>query len=144
MMTHIRSCLSMFSATLFVAAFVVFVETQSLFAQGGSGYLNFGNTPSISPWLGLTNRPTGSLDPYNQYVRPQLEMQRTLGLQQSQINQQAVQQQEMLRRSNLGAGGQLHKLGESQMGTIRVTGRASQAATFRNYSHYYPNFNKRF
>jgi len=113
-----------------------FVETPGAFAQGFTGY---GSTPTLSPWLGLTNRPTGSLDSYNQYVRPQLEMQRALSMQQSQINRQGAVQQDMLRRSNPGvaAGPQLR----TQSGAPAV-GRFSQAATFRNYSHYY-NFGRR-
>ena len=113
---------------LFVAVFTTFVGTQSAFAQYSS--------PALSPWLGLTNRPMGSLDNYNQYVRPQLEMQRAFQAQQAQINQQGMVQQDMMRRSNPGAGGQI--------GThhgVQTTGRFSQPATFRNYSHYY-NFRR--
>ena len=135
--TRIRSHLLAGAVILFVVAYTNFVGTQSVFAQG-FGYSNYGSRPTLSPWLGLSNRPTGSLDPYNQYVRPQLEMQRTLGVQQSQINQQGMVQQEMLRRSNPGvsSGGQI--------GThhgVQTTGGNRPAATFRNYSHYY-NFRR--
>jgi len=132
-MTRFRSYLWTFSATLFVAVFATFVETQATYAQG---YMNFGSSPTLSPWLGLTNRSTGSLDPYNQYVRPQLEMQRAFDYQQSQINRQGAVQQDMMRRSNLGVqpGGRLG----TQSG-VPTVGGSRQAATFRNYSHYYPN-----
>ena len=132
-MTRFRSCLLTFSAALFVAVFAAFVETQTVYAQ--YGYMNFGSSPSLSPWLGLTNRPTGSLDSYNQYVRPRLEMQRALDYQQSQINRQGMVQQDMMRRSNLGAqpGGRVG----TQSG-VQTIGGTKQAATFRNYSHYYP------
>ena len=124
---QVKSYFSAITAILFVAVFTVFIETQSAFAQYG---------PALSPWLGLSNRPTGSLDAYNQYVRPQLEMRRAFEAQQSQINQQGMVQQDMLRRSNPGAGGQIgtHRGAQS-------TGRVSQPATFRNYSHYY-NFRR--
>ena len=140
MITRIPPRVLTFSAILFVAVFAVFAETQNALAQ--YGYMNFGSSPPLSPWLGLTNRPTGSLDPYNQYVRPQLEMQRALNQQQSQIHQQGIQQQEMLRRSNLGA--QPTKTQGSGGGVplgLRTTGRAKPAASFRNYSHYYQNQN---
>ena len=145
MITRIRPGLLIFSAILSITVFTIFVETPSALAQ--YGYSSFGYSPPLSPWLGLANRPTGALDPYNQYVRPQLEMQRALGSQQSQINQQAMQQQEMLRRSNLGAQptkalGGAQTPGGVQMGThtgVRTVGRAKPAASFRNYSHYYPN-----
>ena len=129
---QIRFFLLRFTSILFVVAFTNFGEVQSAFAQG------YGASPALSPWLGLTNRPTGSLDAYNQYVRPRLEMQRALDLQQSQINRQGTVQQEMLRRSNPGVqpGGQI-----GTHGGVQTTGGSRQAATFRNYSHYY-NFRR--
>jgi len=130
-----RSCLLTFAVALFVAVFTNIIETQSAFAQGfGQGSV-FSSRPPLSPWLGLSNRPTGSLDAYNQYVRPQLEMQRTLDTQQSQINRQGTVQQDMLRRSNPGVSP-----GGGQVGThhgVQTTGGYKPAATFRNYSHYY-------
>jgi len=131
---QIRTYLRISAAILFVIVFINFVETPSAFAQGG-GYSGFGSRSALSPWLGLSNRPTGSLDAYNQYVRPQLEMQRTLDTQQSQINRQGTVQQDMLRRSNPGVSP-----GGGQVGThhgVQTTGGYKPAATFRNYSHYY-------
>ena len=133
MVTQIRSYLLFFTAVLFTTVFVNIVETQGAFAQG-YGYSDFGSRPALSPWLGLSSRPTGSLDAYNQYVRPQLDMQRAFSMQQSQISRQGMVQQEMLRRSNPGvqSGGRI--------GTLRgvqTTGGYKPAATFRNYSHYY-------
>ena len=121
--------LRVLAAILFVAVFTTFIGTQSVFAQ-------YGSSSSLSPWLGLTNRPMGSLDNYNQYVRPQLEMQKAFQAQQAQINQQGMMQQDMMRRSNPGAGGQLGKHHGAQ-----TAGGVSQPATFRNYSHYY-NFRR--
>ena len=126
----IRSCLLTSAAILFAAVFLNFVEPQSAFAQGF-----YGSSSSLNPWLGLTNRPTGSLDAYNQYVRPRLEVQRALDAQQAQIARQGKTQQEMLRRSNPGAA-------PGTQSGVQTVGRFSQPATFRNYSHYY-NFNKR-
>ena len=139
MITRVRSYLLVFATIVPVGVLAFFVETQNVFAQG-SGYYNFGSSPSLSPWLGLTNRPTGSLDPYNQYVRPRLEIERAFQSQQSQISRQGIVQQDMMRRQNLGvqpgAG-----IG-TQTGAPTV-GRFKPAATFRNYSHYYPNMRGR-
>jgi len=133
MVMQIRPYLLTFGTILFVAVFMIFTETQAVFAQG---FPNYGTNSTLSPWLGLTNRPTGSLDAYNQYVRPRLDMQRTFEQQQSQIIFQGRTQQEMLRNFGSGSGIQA-----GTQGGVQTTGRVSQPATFRNYSHYY-NFRR--
>ena len=122
-----------FGVTLFLFFLLAFFcQTQDASAQG---YMNFGTNPPISPWVALGNRPTGSLDSYNQYVRPRLEMQSMMGAQQTQLNRQGMQQQMMMRSSQgVGSG-----MGMQQGGGAPTVGRFKPAATFRNYSHYYPN-----
>jgi hypothetical protein len=75
----------------------------------------------ISPWMNLFQRQPGPLDNYHSYVRPELQLRNTLGLQNTALQQQA-------------AG--LRLLGEGQQaGQIPATGTAS---VFMNFSHYYP------
>ena len=120
-----------FGMTLFLFFLLAFFcQTGNASAQG---YMNFGSSPPLSPWLALGNRPTGSLDSYNQYVRPRLEIQNMMGAQQAQINRQGLQQQTFERVARQGVGGTGFQSG------AQTTGRAMPAATFRNYSHYYPN-----
>lgn len=107
---------------------ILFCETNFASAQANS-YLG-GTTPAINPWLSLSNKRTGVLDSYNQYVRPQLELQKAISTQQAQLNRQGAQQQMMYQQSQ-------QQQAAMQSGGA-VTGRAKQAASFRNYSHYYP------
>ena len=120
-----------FGVTLFLFFLLAFFcQTGNASAQG---YMNFGATPPLSPWLALGNRPMGSLDNYNQYVRPRLEIQNMMGAQQTQINRQGLQQQVFERAArNVSAGTGFQR-------GARTTGGSMPAATFRNYSHYYPN-----
>lgn len=121
-------------------AFFVFYETHSVYAQS---YYNFGSSPAISPWLGLSNRPTGVLDSYNQYVRPRMEIQREFQVQQDQLNRQGMRQEIMYRESQQAQRAATQRPGTSTgprtSQGVPVVGRFKQAASFRNYSHYYPN-----
>ena len=120
-----------FGMTLFLFFLIAFFcQTENASAQG---YMNIGVTPPLSPWLALGNRPTGSLDSYNQYVRPRLEIQNMMSNQQTQINRQGLRQQTLERAArNVSSG-------TGFQGGAATTGRSVPAATFRNYSHYYPN-----
>lgn len=96
------------------------------------GY-NFNRSPAISPWVSIGNRPTGMLDSYNQYVRPQLDVQRAFATQQAQINRQNVAQQNMAQS--------MYQM--QSAGATPLAGNRQQAASFRNYLHYYPQSLKR-
>ena len=105
------------------------------------------NTPTMSPWLGFLNRPDNDIDNYNRFIRPQFESQRSRAAQQQAIDslqrQNRALQNQML---DFGAGGPSGVAGAPSGGTaqppgiqMRLGGYPSQAATFRNYSHFYPN-----
>ncbi|MGL6196410.1 MAG: hypothetical protein ACRC2T_16465 [Thermoguttaceae bacterium] len=116
-------------AKLVVFIAVIICVQNVCFAQGGNNYYNFGSQPALSPWLSLGNKPTGVLDSYNQYVRPQLQVRDAFAQQQAQLNRQGNMQRAM--ESQIISGG--------TAAMPKTTGRSKQAATFRNYSHYYPN-----
>ncbi len=111
------------------AALLGFAFCGSEAAYGQMNFYNFGQSPALSPWLSLGNRPTGVLDSYSQYVRPQLEIQQAFAQQQAQLNRQAYQQQSLQ--------GDLETINAPQK-----RGSYSRAASFRNYSHYYPNMKR--
>ena len=79
--------------------------------------------PTISPYLDYFRRDTGLLNRHHAFVRPQIEMQRSV----RQLQQTSLQQQVQL--GNLR--GQLQTLRES---TAAPTGTGSR---FMDYSHYY-------
>lgn len=73
--------------------------------------------PTISPYLYLSRGNTGGLPSYYAWVRPQIEYQ---------------QQQQFVER-------ELRYLeGEATRPQVPVVGRPSTAATYMNYSHFYP------
>lgn len=88
------------------------------------GYTSTANA-QLSPWLSLDTRPTGDLDSYHQYVRPQQQYTSALTQQQQQINRQQQQQQQMMKNAG------------SLLAPQRNAGSRSYAASYRNYSHYY-------
>jgi len=80
--------------------------------------------PTFSPWLNLYQRNTGVLDNYHTYVRPQVELERTLRQQDLALSRQSA----ALRNIQ----GQLNRERPAQAGPTGVH------STFMNYSHYYP------
>jgi len=104
-------------------ALVVGSLAQTRTASAQIGYYPPGGT--LSPWLNMFNRNPGSLGNYNTYVRPQLELQKTVAQQNAAMQRQGSQIQ------SLALG-----MADSQReATIPATGTG---ATFMNYSHYYP------
>ena len=104
-------------------------------------------TPLFSPWHGLFNRPDNrNVDNFNQFVRPQFEQQQQRAAQQQAID--ALQRQNRAFQQQLDFGTMPQGgVGAQGAGTamppgisqIRRTGTVSRAATFRNYSHFYPS-----
>lgn len=132
------------SFLLLVLGIVFFVFHETSFVAAQSYY---GSRPAMSPWLGLSNRPTGVLDSYNQYVRPHMEIQKEFNAQQDQLNRQRLQQDSMSRQTQQLEQNQQQIQrtqkdmidGSQGVQGVRTVGRSKPAASFRNYSHYYPN-----
>lgn len=82
--------------------------------------------PTLSPWLNLYEKRGGPLDPYHQFVRPELQLQDTLR-QQNLTNQRQSAEVSAL-------GRQVTQMEEDRLAPIRPTGSAS---VFMSYSHYY-------
>lgn len=99
-------------------------------------------TPApLSPWLGLLNQRDGPLDNYNRFVRPRMELDRALAAQQNAIMQSQAKGASLQRQIDVGASMLMD--GQQQNSMIPKTGTRSQAAQHRNFSHYYPNMNRR-
>jgi hypothetical protein len=91
--------------------------TSTAFAQN-----RYGSSRAFSPWMNMFQRYPGTLDNYHSFVKPDLELQRTLSQQNNALMQNA-------------AGIQM--LGQQvQNGQVRPTGTGS---VFMEYSHYYPS-----
>ncbi len=80
--------------------------------------------PTFSPWLNLYQRNTGVLDNYHTYVRPQMELERTLRQQDLTLSRQSAALRQV----------------QSQLRTERPAqaGPTGVHSTFMNYLHYYP------
>jgi len=85
--------------------------------------------PRLSPYLDLFRRQEGVLDNYNQFVRPKVNLQRTLNEQDRQLRRQGQQ----IRAIN-SAWSQAQRTG-----TMAPTGTG---AAFFNYSHFYPGMRR--
>ncbi len=94
------------------------IFSQSAIAQ--SSYSPQGST--ISPWMGLFQKNTGALDNYHSFVRPQMDLNQTLQMQNAALSGQAAGLQTLNTEMLQGPSGMM------------PTG---QGATFMNYSHYY-------
>ena len=88
------------------------------------------NKPTLSPYLNYFRLNTGVLPNYQQFVRPQINLQKTLQQQQAQI------------RSGQNSLKDLNSKVEQRFSkpTVSPTGHG---ATFRNYSHYFPKLQRR-
>jgi len=101
---------------------------------------NYNRRPTVSPYINLFNNNQGGVNNYFSFVRPMQQQQR---LNQQQYNQNARLQQQLYNpQGQFGApitlgpqvGGPQTMLRPGNQGT----GMPSTAATFFNYSHYYP------
>jgi hypothetical protein len=80
--------------------------------------------PTLSPWLNLYQRNTGPLDPYHQYVRPEIQLRDALRQQDNRLRSQSANIQIL--------GQEVSQMGQAG---VRTTGTGS---VFMNYSHFYP------
>ena len=86
---------------------------------------SYNPSPTLSPYLDYFRAPTGPLDSYHEFVRPRMNLQKTLARQDRELRTQSRE----LRTLN-------SQWGEAQRtGTIAPTGTG---AGFFNYSHFYP------
>ncbi|MDR1491957.1 MAG: hypothetical protein LBT05_04460 [Planctomycetaceae bacterium] len=123
-----------------IIASIFAATTESLFAQQSNFWFPDSNPPALSPWLELQRNRSSSLDNYNQYVKPRLEIERMLSTQQMSLNRQQnnqkLMQNELVRRrrgntAGVGSATEIQYLGEAA--------QTGKNATFRNYLHFYPN-----
>ncbi len=101
---------------------VLLCTVQSADAQYSPAY-----RPTLSPYLHYFRRDPGPLGTYFSYVRPRLELQRTLAVQTADLQRQQARIQTLQ--------GEVSQIGQS--GARMPTGTGS---VFMNYSHYYPTF----
>jgi hypothetical protein len=84
------------------------------------------NRPTLTPYLQYFRADPGVLGPYFSHVRPRLQLQRVLGRQAAEIQQQQA--------ATRAIGNRLTYF--EQSGSVRPTGTGS---VFMSYSHYYPS-----
>ena len=102
-------------------------STRSAFAQPHY-YPDHG---PISPWMNMFQRSPGPLDNYHTFVQPQLQLQNTLGQQNTALQQQSTTLQQQGKTIRLLG----HQIDNPQEAPVRPTGTSG---AFMNYSHYYP------
>jgi len=122
-----------FIRVVLVGCTACFAMTQTTFAQNFMQSTRVNRFPSsnpsaLSPWLELERASSTSLDSYNQYVRPRLEIEREIQLQQQQLNFQQEKQGAIQRQVTEIQGIQM-KSGATRTG---------KNATFHNFMHFYP------
>jgi hypothetical protein len=81
-------------------------------------------TPTMSPWLRLSQKDTGALDAYHYSVRPEMQLRQTL-------QEQLITNQQQAERL-YGLRGQVTDMENG--GVMKPTGTNS---VFMDYSHYY-------
>jgi len=82
-------------------------------------------TPRVSPWLNLFQREPGPLGSYLSNVRPQMQLNDTLGQYGNQLRAQGTGLRSLADRMNQ----------PGEQGLVRPTGTGS---VFKDYLHYYP------
>lgn len=106
--------------------------TVEAYAQGGPQQSRFVPArPTISPYLYLSRGTVGGVPAYYAWVRPRFELERQM----NQVNQQLnfLDRQLLVEQQvNQAQQGQL----EGQQ--YRAVGSPSTAATFMNFSHFFP------
>ena len=115
-------------------AALMLVATNSAQAQRRAGSQKYArgyqpSKPTLSPYLNYFRLNTGVLPNYQQFVRPQIQLQKTLQQQQAQIQsgKRSLQQLDKKMRERL------------TQPTVSPTGHS---ATFMNFSHYFPKRNR--
>jgi len=108
------------------------VFAQERLSVSDSTFFPYKNPPPLSPWLELERRTSSDLDSYHQFVRPRLEMQRTMETQQRQLLRQRENQQILEQ--------QVHGMQMRQSATSTQTGKGG---VFRYYSHFFPEKRRR-
>lgn len=114
---------------------LVFAAAQDVQAQGPKSSQKYSgryqpNKPTLSPYLNYFRLNTGVLPNYQQFVRPQQQLQETLQRQQTEI--------QMGRRSLKDLSGKVDERFANP--TVSPTGHG---ATFMNFSHYFPKRGRR-
>ena len=115
------------AVTVLMVAGCMFSDGRLAGAQGvSSGYRPA--TPTLSPWLNLYHRngEAGPLDPYHQFVRPELDLRETLRQQDLTNQRQGAEVSKV--------GEQVTQMEQDRLTPIRPTGTGS---VFMSYSHYY-------
>ena len=114
------------------------LSTGTVFAQLGAtrnSWFPQNNQPPLSAWLELERVTTTPLDSYNQFVKPQLEMERFLTAQRREKNRQMDDQKMMQKEIS-----QLRNT-TRQNQSYQIQSEASptgKGASYGNYLHYYP------
>ena len=106
---------------------VVLLSGGTVFCQSAAAQSSMPQNSGISPWMGLWSGNTGALDNYHTFVRPQLDLDRTLQIQGAALNRQAAG----LRELNY----EITQPQRNQSGMVQT----GQGASFMTYSHYYSN-----
>jgi len=116
-------------------------STGTAFAQFGgtrNSWFPRNNQPPLSAWLELERATTTELDAYNQFVKPQLEMERILTAQRREMNRRADDQKTMQKEISQ-MHNNLKNLQQNQSYQVQTeatpTGKGSG---YSNYLHYYP------
>jgi hypothetical protein len=121
-------------ATMILALLLSAVAAEA-FAQGGPTQSRYVPArPTISPYLYLSRGTVGGVPAYYAWVRPQFELERQM----NNVNQQLnfLDRQIMIEQQvNQVQQGQLDK-------RYQAVGSPSSAATFMNYSHFFPMQNQ--
>jgi hypothetical protein len=103
-----------------VAALALVCGGSDLFAQVGRTRRPSTNTrPTFSPYLYLSRGSVGGVPAYQAWVQPRLEYQQRV----NQVNRELDYLEQQAATPNLGPSG---------------IGKPSSAATYMNYSHFYP------
>lgn len=102
------------------------------YAQGGPSQSRYMPArPTISPYLFLSRGTVGGVPSYYAWVRPRIELERQM----NQVNQQLnfLDRQILLEQ-------QMNQVQQGQLDvtTYRAVGQPSTAATFMNFSHFFP------
>lgn len=100
---------------------------------------NFSRRPTVSPYVNLFNNNQGGVNNYLSFVRP---MQQQARFNQMQSNENRFLQQQLLNRQQGFGNSQIQVGGAAPQGMLRQgaqgAGMPSTAATYFNYSHFYP------
>ena len=117
-------------ATIVLALLFSAVAVEAL-AQGGPSQSRFAPArPTISPYLYLSRGTVGGVPSYYAWVRPRFELERQM----NQVNQQLnfLDRQLLIEQ-------QMNQVQQGESGApYRAVGSPSTAATFMNYSHFFP------